>query len=284
MCLPVNLWRIIQNVQQIFHIDRRKPSNLNPLYILHDVRALVERLTVIQGSDAVSMEMQSNAITMFSIHVCACFASRCVLEEYHFTREAFDWTICEVEAKFNASIANAGEMCGILVAQSIGEPATRMTLNTFHYAGVSSKNVTLGVPRLREITNVAANIKTPSLTVCLDPSVASNREWAKTIQTELAHTTLRTVTAKTEILYDPIPDTTVIEEDKDFVDAFFAIPDDEVTANLHHQSPWLSRLELDRTKMLDRKLEMSYVASRIADAFSTDLFVIWSEDNTTRTS
>ena len=68
----------------------------------------------------------------------------------------------------------------------------------------------------------------------------------KTIQAEVARTTLRTVTAKTEILYDPIPDTTVIEEDKEFVDAFFAIPDDEVTANLHRQSPWLLRLELDR--------------------------------------
>ena len=131
-------------------------------------------------------------------------------------------------------------------------------------------------PRLRKIIKVAANIKTPSLTVYLDASVASNREWAKTIQTELAHTTLRTVTAKTEILYDPILDTTVIEEDKDFVDAFFAIPDNGVTANLHRQSP---RLRLDRAKMLDRKLEMSYVASRIADEFSTDLFVIWGEDN-----
>jgi len=38
---------------------------------------------------------------------------------------------------------NPGEMCGTLAAQSIGEPATQMTLNTFHYAGVSSKNVML---------------------------------------------------------------------------------------------------------------------------------------------
>ena len=89
----------------------------------------------------------------------------------------------------------------------------------------------------------------------------------KMIQTELAHTTLRTVTAKTEILYDPIPDTTVIEEDKDFVDAFFAIPDDEVTANLHRQSPWLLQLELDRAKMLDRKLEMSYVCKPHRQSF-----------------
>ena len=38
-----------------------------------------------------------------------------------------------------------------------------MTLNTFPYAGVSSKNVTLGVPRLKEIINVATNTKTPSI-------------------------------------------------------------------------------------------------------------------------
>jgi DNA-directed RNA polymerase II subunit RPB1 len=42
-----------------------------------------------------------------------------------------------------------------------------MTLNTFHNAGVASKNVTLGVPRLKEIINVAKTIKTPSLKIYL---------------------------------------------------------------------------------------------------------------------
>ncbi len=60
-----------------------------------------------------------------------------------------------------------GEMVGALAAQSLGEPATQMTLNTFHYAGVSAKNVTLGVPRLKEIINVSKKPKTPSLTVFL---------------------------------------------------------------------------------------------------------------------
>lgn len=58
-------------------------------------------------------------------------------------------------------------MVGVIAAQSLGEPATQMTLNTFHLAGVSSKNVTLGVPRLKEVINVASKIKTPSLTVYL---------------------------------------------------------------------------------------------------------------------
>jgi len=41
-----------------------------------------------------------------------------------------------------------------------------MTLNTFHFAGRGEMNVTLGIPRLREILMVAAvNIKTPSMDI-----------------------------------------------------------------------------------------------------------------------
>ena len=58
-------------------------------------------------------------------------------------------------------------MVGALAAQSLGESATQMTLNTFHYAEVSAKNVTLGVPRLRELINVSKIPKTPSITVFL---------------------------------------------------------------------------------------------------------------------
>ena len=72
-----------------------------------------------------------------------------------------------------------GEMCGALAAQSLGEPATQMTLNTFHYAGVSAKNVTLGVPRLKEIINVSKKPKTPSLTVFLTGQAARDAEKCK---------------------------------------------------------------------------------------------------------
>ncbi|KAL5518423.1 RPO21_1 [Sanghuangporus vaninii] len=277
--LPVNLNRIVQNATQIFHIDRRKPSDLDPAYIIDQVQRLVERLVVVRGDDPLTAEAAENASLAFRMHLRATFAARPVLEEYHLNKEAFDWVLGEVETKFNQSIVHPGEMCGTLAAQSIGEPATQMTLNTFHYAGVSSKNVTLGVPRLKEIINVAVNIKTPSLTVYLTPEIAAVDTRAKAVQTELAYTSLRTVTAAVEIWYDPDPSTTIIEEDKEFVDAFFAIPDEEIEQNLHLQSPWLLRLELDRSKMLDRKLTMNYVAGRIAESFKADLFVIWSEDN-----
>jgi DNA-directed RNA polymerase III subunit RPC1 len=50
---------------------------------------------------------------------------------------------------------------GAVGAQSIGEPGTQMTLKTFHFAGVASMNVTLGVPRLKEIINASKAISTP---------------------------------------------------------------------------------------------------------------------------
>ncbi|KII94419.1 hypothetical protein PLICRDRAFT_36689 [Plicaturopsis crispa FD-325 SS-3] len=277
--LPVNLQRIVQNAMQIFHIDRRKPSDLEPAYIVDAVRDLLDRLIVVRGDDPLSREAQQNATLTFQMHLRATFASRRVLEKFHLNREAFEWVLGEVEAKFNQSVVNPGEMCGTLAAQSIGEPATQMTLNTFHYAGVSSKNVTLGVPRLKEIINVATNIKTPSLSVYLEPEIARDRFLAKNVQQELAYTSLRTVTAGVEIWYDPDPTSTIIEEDAVFVHSFFAIPDEEIESKLHLQSPWLLRLELDRAKMIDRKLTTPYVAGRIAESFKTDLFVIWSEDN-----
>ena len=46
-------------------------------------------------------------------------------------------------------------MVGAIAAQSISEPTTQMTLNTFHMAGISAKNVTLGVPRMQEIISKA---------------------------------------------------------------------------------------------------------------------------------
>ncbi|KAH9075609.1 beta and beta-prime subunits of DNA dependent RNA-polymerase [Lactarius deliciosus] len=267
--LPVNLQRVVQNAMQIFHIDRRKPSDLDPVYIIDAVKELQKKLVVVRSEDPISRECQANATLNFCMHLRASFATRRVLEKYHLTREAFDWVLGEVETKFNQSIVNPGEMCGTLAAQSIGEPATQMTLNTFHYAGVSSKNVTLGVPRLKEIINVATNIKTPSLTVYLQPELSISAELAKNVQQELAFTSLRTVTAAS----------TVIEEDQVFVEAFFAIPDEEMEQQLHLQSPWLLRLEMDRTKMIDRKLTMETVANKIKENFKSDLFVIWSEDN-----
>ncbi|GAA5869946.1 hypothetical protein JCM1840_007679 [Sporobolomyces johnsonii] len=60
-----------------------------------------------------------------------------------------------------------GTAVGAIGAQSIGEPGTQMTLKTFHFAGVASMNVTLGVPRIKEIINAAKTISTPIISAKL---------------------------------------------------------------------------------------------------------------------
>ncbi|KAE9466028.1 hypothetical protein C3L33_02062, partial [Rhododendron williamsianum] len=70
-----------------------------------------------------------------------------------------------VSQKYISSLAHAGEPVGVIAAQSVGEPSTQMTLNTFHHAGRGEMNVTLGIPRLQEILMTASSdIKTPIMT------------------------------------------------------------------------------------------------------------------------
>ncbi|CAK7238444.1 hypothetical protein SEUCBS140593_010694 [Sporothrix eucalyptigena] len=87
-------------------------------------------------------------------------------------------------AKYLRSQVEPGEAVGIVAGQSVGEPSTQMTLNTFHLAGHSAKNVTLGIPRLREILMTAsAKISTPAMTLVLQPHLTHEQgeNFAKTI-------------------------------------------------------------------------------------------------------
>ena len=120
--------------------------------------------------------------------------------------------------------------------------------NTFHFAGVSAKDVTLGVPRLRELINVAKTNKTPSLTVFLKKGVREDHEKAKSVLNTLEYTTLVSITDSTEIWYDPDPENTVVEEDKEFVDDYFAIPDEDMPISSDTCSPWMLRIILNRRK------------------------------------
>uniref|UniRef100_A0A452Y3Z1 DNA-directed RNA polymerase n=4 Tax=Triticinae TaxID=1648030 RepID=A0A452Y3Z1_AEGTS len=67
-------------------------------------------------------------------------------------------------SRYHSKIIEAGASIGAIGAQSIGEPGTQMTLKTFHFAGVASMNVTLGVPRIKEIINAVKKISTPIIT------------------------------------------------------------------------------------------------------------------------
>lgn len=98
-----------------------------------------------------------------------------------------------VAVKTSMSFASAGEPVGLLAAQSIGEPSTQMTLNTFHFAGRGEMNVTLGIPRLREILMFATeNIKTPSLDIPFRQQLRME-EHAEHLRKKMARVTLADV-------------------------------------------------------------------------------------------
>ncbi|WP_135805780.1 DNA-directed RNA polymerase subunit A'' [Halorussus marinus] len=67
---------------------------------------------------------------------------------------------------------------GTVSAQSIGEPGTQMTMNTFHYAGVAEIDVTQGLPRLIELVDARKTPDTPMMTVHLEDEYAVDREKA----------------------------------------------------------------------------------------------------------
>lgn len=271
--LPCNLQRLIWNAQKVFKIDKRKPSNLHPLKIIQDIRELGSKLVIVKGEDDLSKAANVNATLLINIMIRSTLCSKRVLEEFHLTSEAFEWLVGEIESRFLQAQVQPGEMVGALAAQSLGEPATQMTLNTFHYAGVSAKNVTLGVPRLKEIINVSKNPKTPSLTVYLTGEAARDAEKAKDVLYQLQHTTLKKVTCGSSIFYDPDPVNTILPEDQEWLSTHYEM---EGPANL---SEWLLKLELDIMKMTDSKLKLETIQEKINLSFGNDIDVIFNDDN-----
>lgn len=91
--------------------------------------------------------------------------------------------------KFMRSLAAPGEAVGCVAAQSVGEPSTQMTLNTFHLAGHGGANVTLGIPRLREILMTAS--RTPKTPTMLIPCVPlTSKSAAQALARHLSRLTL----------------------------------------------------------------------------------------------
>mmetsp|Transcript_61091 Transcript_61091/g.144156 ORF Transcript_61091/g.144156 Transcript_61091/m.144156 type:complete len:1479 (-) Transcript_61091:130-4566(-) len=105
----------------------------------------------------------------------------------------------ECLCRYRRAIAEPGGAVGAMGAQSIGEPGTQMTLKTFHFAGIASMNVTLGVPRIKEIINASKVISTPVIEV---PLVNDKDEVnARIIKGRIERTTLGQVAKSIKMIY-----------------------------------------------------------------------------------
>ncbi|XP_046865726.1 DNA-directed RNA polymerase I subunit RPA1-like [Drosophila willistoni] len=132
--------------------------------------------------------------------------TRKLIEDYARQKPQQKQNIADImHIKSIKALASPGEPVGLLAAQSIGEPSTQMTLNTFHFAGRGEMNVTLGIPRLREILMLASsNIKTPSMDI---PIKAGQQHQAEKLRIGLNCVTisnlLESVTINTSLNLEP---------------------------------------------------------------------------------
>ncbi|CAF2861687.1 unnamed protein product [Rotaria sp. Silwood2] len=247
--LPCNLEILIYNAKKIFSISNQTQSNLSPKQVIQGLQNLTKHLISVKGDNRLSKEAQYNETMLMNILLRSSLSSRQVLEIHRLTNEAFNWLCGEIETRFQQTQVQAGEMV--------------------------AKNVTLGIPRLKEIINLSKKPKTPSLTVYLTGQARNDAEQCKQVLCRLEHCTLRKVTTNTAIYYDPDPQETVINEDQEWINTYYEMPDQDIK----NISQWLLRIELDRKCMTDRELTTEQISEKIYQGFGDCLNVIFNDDN-----
>jgi DNA-directed RNA polymerase II subunit RPB1 len=221
---------------------------------------------------------------------------------------ALDAFVQQAVLKHWAAWVEPGQPVGVIAAQSIGEPATQMTLNTFHLAGVAAKsNMTRGVPRLKELLKATHNPKATELQIPLRRDLRDKKEEARRIAQELEFTLLQDIVTIARIYYDPRDNETLIAEDADWLAYLAAFEtaagvksrvyqaadplasgggvaetkEDEPAAS-PPKSPWILRFELDRERMFAKNITMDDIAYILKSKFGGDIETLYTDYNATR--
>lgn len=267
---PVNLARMILNVKVRFGLKATDKTDLLPSYVIQGINKLVSR----------THPYHKIWIALLRFHL----APHKLIVKERFTKEAFDMLLEIILVNHMKAWVQPGEQVGIVAAQSIGEPATQMTLNTFHQAGVASKSaVTRGVPRLRELLKVTQNPKATSLTIYLKPEFRDSKDKAREVVQDLELTLLRNITEKVAIYWDESDNSTVVEEDKkllEFYKMFESGLMNDSSADVDDTwSKWILRLELNREEMFNRNISIQEVVFVINTQFGGDINVVYTDYN-----
>ena len=267
---PINLKRLVNHVVSLFNIEKDDLSDLNPLYVIEKLKEL-EGLLKRKVMDEMSLIFKSLLYSYLSPKV--------LVKNKKMSSIAFEHLINMIKVKYNSSFIPCGEMVGAIAAQSIGEPATQMTLNTFHFAGVGSKsNVTRGVPRLKELLHISKNIKSPSVTVYLKEEYADDINKAQIVANNLEYTLLKDIVNSSSIYFDPSDDKTSIEEDNDFMNIYKVFNEiDPVETDI--ESKWVLRFEFDRRELMNKNISMDDIYIAIFSMYKDEVSSHYSDDN-----
>ena len=256
---PIHIQRIITNVCGISTKNHNKLSDMSPLEILSFNNKLKENLSIQSYFDNTSIIKM-----LIDIHL----SPKILIFEYAITKEKYNDIRLRIEQQFHKSLVTPGEMVGPLAAQSIGEPATQMTLNTFHYAGVSAKsNVTRGIPRLRELIHVSNNIKSPSVKIYLKDEYKYDKNKAQYSKNKLEYTLLSDIVTNSCVYYDPKhgQGITNIEHDNGLLELYQLFNEDGDEYNSDEHLPWIIRFVFNRHIMIEQGIVMEDINMSILE-------------------
>ena len=275
--LPVNLSRLIGNIQHQLNIQSDSMVNITPLELYEKIEGVFDYL---------NKNEYCKPTELFKTMMIYYLSPKELLMVRRFNKKAVSVLMEMIILNYKKALVHPGEMVGIIAAQSIGEPTTQLTLNTFHFAGVASKsNVTRGVPRIEEILSLSENPKNPSLTIYLKKHEETDKQKARELMHTLEYTNLRHITKEVGIYFDPddmntliSQDSLLMEEYKEFSGLIEECADTTIEQN-NKKSKWILRLELDKSTMLDKNITMDDVHFALINSYKNNISCIYSDLN-----
>jgi DNA-directed RNA polymerase II subunit RPB1 len=276
--IPVNFNRIINNIQKQQQLQSNSLVDITPfeVYELIETKLKQLKMAFIEPTPLFNLLYNYN------------LSPKELLIMKRFNKNAIEILLDTIVVNYKKSIVHPGEMVGMIAAQSIGEPTTQMTLNTFHFAGVASKsNVTRGVPRIDEILTLTENPKNPSLTVYLKEDEEHDNQYAQEMMYKLEYTNMRQIVKSVKICFDPKLKQTHIKEDEEFLKQYnefqsFMNECAGVEEEELEYSKWIIRFELDREIMLDKNINVDDVHYTISNAYKNEIECIYSDFNSNK--
>jgi DNA-directed RNA polymerase II subunit RPB1 len=274
--IPVAFQQIINNVRGQQYINVNSMVDITPLEALE----LIDN-----GYKRIQSFHYVKPTDLFKIMYYYYMTPKELLMVKRFNRNAVEILIEKIVLQYKRSIIAPGEMVGIIAAQSIGEPTTQMTLNTFHFAGVASKsNVTRGVPRIEEILSLSENPKNPSCTVFMHTDQEENQDNAQNIMNKIENTTLKSLVNSIKICFDPDDLNTLMTEDNELIAQFNVFENmlntcGNTNKDESEKSNWIIRMELNAENMLDKNITIEDINFAIKNVYSDELDCLFSDYN-----
>ena len=283
--LPVSFMHIIANIQGQLDLNANMMIDITPLETFELIDEYYQKI--------VNYNIYMRPNRLFEIMYFFYLNPKELLFYKYFNRKGLVLLLETIFLKYKQAIVHPGEMVGIIAAQSVGEPTTQLTLNTFHNTGVASKsNVTRGVPRIEEILRLTKNPKNPSLTIALKEFDQLEQDRASKYANMIEYTRLNDIVTGVQIYFDPDDFNSVIKQDVHMLSQYYEYHKlitnaTGVTAGVNKKDKssiekWIIRMEFDADLMLEKNITMDDIHFAIIHSYSDRVSCIYSDYNETK--